>query len=448
MAAFPRIPGYIITEKVGSGSYATVYKAYRNDGKREVVAVKCVLISSLSKTSVENLLNEISLLKKLKHDNIVEMIDFQWDSEYIMIIMELSAFIRSRRSLPEKVVQFLRNQNICHMDLKPQNILLTSQHHDPVLKLADFGFAQYLKSDDDGTCLRGSPLYMAPEMLLKQKYDAKVDLWSVGVILYECLFGRAPYSSRTFTELAEKVKNPSPIEIPYGAQISRSCRDLLTKLLKRNPVERISFEDFFNHQFLDLEHTPSCRSYEKAAEIIADAVKKDEAQNYARAVELYCSGLQYLVAAIQYEQDSIRKTALRVKARNYMARAEYLKQMQFKRNKRKSSSSLTPCQELFLLSDDSQALHAALIVGESAEKLDQEDKYDEALNKYFLALDAMLPILQTELTGRRKELLNLQIRNWMERAEQIKYFQSLRIPEESIVINKKDGSTDNNCSIQ
>jgi serine/threonine-protein kinase ULK/ATG1 len=81
--------------------------------------------------------------------------------------------------------------------------------------IIDFGFAQYLAADDQQSSLRGSPLYMAPEILLKQKYDARVDLWSVGVIMYECLFGRAPYSSNNFKELAEKIKSQKTIQVVF-----------------------------------------------------------------------------------------------------------------------------------------------------------------------------------------------------------------------------------------
>lgn len=160
----------------------------------------------------DNIVNEISLLKKLKHDFIVELKGFQWDNNFIYIMMEycgggdLSRFIRSRRQLPEVIVKlflqqlatalkFLRDHNVSHMDLKPQNILLTSGSR-PRLKLADFGFAQKFDPEQIKTALKGSPLYMAPEMVLRRRYDAKVDLWSVGVILYECLFGHAPYKAR------------------------------------------------------------------------------------------------------------------------------------------------------------------------------------------------------------------------------------------------------------
>lgn len=85
--------------------------------------------------------------------------------------------------------------------------------HDLFRAISDFGFAQYLSNSEHKFTIRGSPLYMAPEMLLKHKYDARVDLWSVGVIMYECLFGKAPYSSSSFQELAEKIKDSRPIEV-------------------------------------------------------------------------------------------------------------------------------------------------------------------------------------------------------------------------------------------
>ncbi|CAG2215615.1 ULK3 [Mytilus edulis] len=79
---FPSLQGFVFTEKLGSGTYATVYKAYKKTGGRDVVAIKCVLKSGLNKASTENLLREIELLKKLKHQNIVELYDFQWDEKY------------------------------------------------------------------------------------------------------------------------------------------------------------------------------------------------------------------------------------------------------------------------------------------------------------------------------------------------------------------------------
>lgn len=84
----------------------------------------------------------------------------------------------------------------------------------------DFGFAQFLSDSTQKNAIRGSPLYMAPEMLLGKSYDAKVDLWSVGVIAYECLFGKAPYSSGTYKELYSRIITRTPIVVQYYCYFS------------------------------------------------------------------------------------------------------------------------------------------------------------------------------------------------------------------------------------
>ncbi|KAF3832141.1 hypothetical protein F7725_025806 [Dissostichus mawsoni] len=205
----PKLSDFILTERLGSGTYATVYKAYRK--------------KSLNRVSTENLLTEIEILKTMRHPHIVQLKDFQWDAENIYLILEwcsggdLSCFIRSRRILPETVVRRFLQQ-------------------------IDFGFAQYMSPWDEQSSLRGSPLYMAPEMVCRRQYDHRVDLWSA-------LFGRAPFASRSYAELEEKIRSNQPIELPPGARVSKNCRDLLLRLLDRNPDARITFKEFFTHPF-------------------------------------------------------------------------------------------------------------------------------------------------------------------------------------------------------
>ncbi|CAG4974768.1 unnamed protein product [Colias eurytheme] len=229
--SFPKVEGYVFTEKLGSGSYSTVYKAYTKIGARTTVAVKCIDKSLVkhSGAAVDNLVSEIRLMKTLTHPHIVHMREFTWDDRNIYIIMEyccggdLSKYIHRYGRVPETKVlyflqqlasalKFLREKGVVHMDLKPHNLLL---HKDSdgkyLLKVGDFGFAQYMSSEPMRS-VRGSPLYMAPEMVAGE-YDARVDLWSVGVIMYECLFGKAPYSSNTFKELVDKIQRKAPIEV-------------------------------------------------------------------------------------------------------------------------------------------------------------------------------------------------------------------------------------------
>lgn len=94
-------------------------------------------------------------------------------------------------------------------------------------------------------------IYQAPEILDSKQYDAKGDLWSVGIILYECLTGSSPYKADNYLQLIAKIKSET-IRMPNN--ISPECRDLLQNLLKVDPNERISFEDFFAHPFIQLSH--------------------------------------------------------------------------------------------------------------------------------------------------------------------------------------------------
>ncbi|KAL5005540.1 hypothetical protein ScPMuIL_018996 [Solemya velum] len=441
-ATLPKLKDFVFIEKLGSGSYATVYKAYRKGGPREVIAIKCVLKSSLTKTSTENLLTEIELLKKLKHENIVELKDFQWDDTYIYLIMEyckggdLSHFLRSRKALPEKIVKrflqqmtnamvFLRDHNVVHMDLKPQNILLTSATT-PVLKLADFGFAKHVFHGDELNALRGSPLYMAPEIICKGHYDARVDLWSIGVILYECLFGRAPFASRSFKELEKRIRDSKPVELPYGATVSDDCRDLLQKLLRRNPDDRMSFDDFFDHPFVDIEHAPAARCLSKASLLVSAAVDDDSKGDYKSAVELYCEALEYFVPAIHYEQDEAKKNVLRKKVKEYMNRAEELKEILKPNPTLHRSTSNDPHEVLMELFHDNEEMQAALKVVKAAQtEIDQED-FDAALHHYELGLEVLIKTIQGEPKGKRKDLIRQQIEKAMSKAEEVKNYLSVK----------------------
>ncbi|XP_074863013.1 serine/threonine-protein kinase ULK3 isoform X2 [Carettochelys insculpta] len=432
----PRLEGFILTERLGSGTYAAVYKAYRKKDTREVVAIKCVNKKSLNRASVENLLTEIEILKTIRHPHIVELKDFQWDNDHIYLIMEfcaggdLSRFIRTRRMLPEKVarlflqqlacaLKFLHDRSISHLDLKPQNILLSSREN-PHLKLADFGFAQYMSPWDEKHVLRGSPLYMAPEMVCSQQYDARVDLWSMGVILYEALFGRPPFFSKSFAELEEKIRSNRAIELPSRPRLSQECRDLLQRLLERDPARRISFQEFFAHPFVDMEHMPSAESLSTATALVVQAVKKDQEADPAAALSLYCKALEYFVPALHYETDARRKEAIRSKVRQYISRAEELKTLVTSNNKSLLRQG-NPTRDLLKeMSRDKPRLYAALEAAAAAIAREEEGKDDpDTLDLYQQSLGELLLML-AEPAGRRRELLHAEIQTLMGRAEYLK----------------------------
>ena len=137
--------------------------------------------------------------------------------------------------------------------MKPHNILVSRVGDRKVLKIADFGFARIIRDEALAQTQCGSPLYMAPEILLGEEYTNKADLWSVGVILYEMLCGERPFKNITdITALQRKVKN-EPIRFRSDINISKSCRHLLKELLQKDYRKRISFDDFFNHEWFSID---------------------------------------------------------------------------------------------------------------------------------------------------------------------------------------------------
>ena len=175
-----------------------------------------------------------------------------------------------------RALEVLKRMNFIHRDIKPQNILLASSATTPkgpdlaskeqllaeplttaylaslTLKLGDFGFARYMSSFDLAETLCGSPLYMAPEILSYKKYNYKVDLWSLGCILYELLFGHPPYRAANHIALLKKIK-AWPIELVLQQErtpISVPAKALLVGLLQSDPAKRFSFDDFMGHDFM------------------------------------------------------------------------------------------------------------------------------------------------------------------------------------------------------
>ncbi|XP_042618476.1 serine/threonine-protein kinase ULK1-like isoform X2 [Cyprinus carpio] len=258
---------------IGHGAFAVVFKGRHKQKHDFEVAVKCINKKNLAKS--QTLLGkEIRILKELKHENIVSLLDFQEILGCVYLVMEycnggdLAEYLHSKGSLSEDTIRVLlqqlagamsvlRSKGIIHRDLKPQNILLsysTGRRSNPnniCIKLADFGFARYLQGNTMAATLCGSPMYMAPEVIMSQNYDAKADLWSVGTIIYQCLTGKAPFQASTPQELRQFYERNRSLSPSIPRETSSHLRNLLLGLLQRNHGERMDFDEFFHHPFLE-----------------------------------------------------------------------------------------------------------------------------------------------------------------------------------------------------
>ncbi|KAL2575423.1 hypothetical protein AAZV13_16G015000 [Glycine max] len=265
----PRVIGdYIVGPRIGSGSFAVVWRA-RNRSSGLEYAVKEIDKRQLSPKVRENLLKEISILSTIHHPNIIRLFEAIQTNDRIYLVLEycaggdLAAYIHRHGKVSEPVarhfmrqlaagLQVLQEKNLIHRDLKPQNLLLATTAATPVMKIGDFGFARSLTPQGLADTLCGSPYYMAPEIIENQKYDAKADLWSVGAILYQLVIGRPPFDGNSQLQLFQNILASTELHFPPDALkvLHSDCLDLCRNLLRRNPDERLTFKAFFNHNFL------------------------------------------------------------------------------------------------------------------------------------------------------------------------------------------------------
>ncbi|CAL8343217.1 unnamed protein product [Lota lota] len=263
---------------IGHGAFAVVFKGRHKEKRDCEVAIKCINKKNLAKSQAL-LGKEIKILKELKHENIVGLLDYQEIGGCVYLVMEycnggdLAEYLHARRTLSEdtirlflqqisRAMKILQSRGIIHRDLKPQNILLCSppgrrsSPNSTCLKIADFGFARHLQTNTMAATLCGSPMYMAPEVIMSQNYDAKADLWSIGTVVYQCLTGKAPFYASTPQELRLFYESNGNLLPSIPRETSGHLRHLLLGLLQRNHKDRMTFEEFFNHPFLESSPSP------------------------------------------------------------------------------------------------------------------------------------------------------------------------------------------------
>jgi len=141
-------------------------------------------------------------------------------------------------------LNYLHTKRVIHRDIKPENILIGKYS---ILKLADFGWSAESTSTCKRTTLCGTLDYLPPEMLNGNGYDEKIDLWCLGVLTYEMIIGKPPFDSQTQHETIRMIRS---IELTFPTGTSPDLRDLITKLLRRNPTDRLPLKDVAQHVWI------------------------------------------------------------------------------------------------------------------------------------------------------------------------------------------------------
>lgn len=252
------ISDYKIGRIIGKGSFGTVFIA-QEKSSGQVFAIKSIRKSRIqSDQSYFFIKSEKEILSNIKSPFAVKFYGSFQDPTNIYLIQEylpggeLFSLINSMKKLhisqakliAAEIVLFfthIHKQNIVYRDLKPENILISALGH---VKIVDFGFASTLT--EEGSMFCGTLEYLAPEVVLRERHGQPVDWWTLGILIFEMLVGKSPFRSKLPSVILEKIIKTCP-EFPRGFDLD--AKDLVLKLLEKDPKIRIQAEDVKKHQF-------------------------------------------------------------------------------------------------------------------------------------------------------------------------------------------------------
>lgn len=252
-------------KEVDKGTFGVVRRAKIFSNPHKLFAIKTIH-KNLLKDDEVFLRRELEILARLDHPNIVRFFEVYQTKENFHFVLEycaggnlLSKLYKQLRFTEQLARQFiyqllvavsyLHKLDICHRDVKPENILLLEQSQESLLKLTDFGLSRTVRKDESLKSTVGTPLYIAPE-IIKRDYDKQCDLWSVGVILYLFLSGQYPFQGATNSLIYDAILHREPSFLADLWQfVSPEATDLIKRLLHKDPIYRITAAKALQHDW-------------------------------------------------------------------------------------------------------------------------------------------------------------------------------------------------------
>lgn len=258
------LSNFDIGRPLGRGKFGNVYLAREKETKF-VIALKVLFKKQVHAQGIEHQVRrEIEIQSHLRHPNILRMYGYFHDETRIYLILEfapggtLFSKLQTQpgNKFPEKqcaiyigmlvsALIYLHERNVIHRDIKPENLLLG---HGGELKIADFGWSVH-EPTSTRTTLCGTLDYLSPEMVQGQPHTKNVDLWSLGVLAYELLVGRAPFHATGFDDTYNKIMKVR-YEVP--PEMSRPAAHLISRLLVKQPEQRMPLEHVAIHPWIKL----------------------------------------------------------------------------------------------------------------------------------------------------------------------------------------------------
>ena len=261
----PKISDFQILKELGAGSFGHVYLVSHKITKAQY-AIKAIDKRDKSNQNEKPYFRrEIEVMYKIHHPNVVKLFGHFEDNNYCYFIME---YIEKgniynliphdgKKKLNTKIVAslikdvisavyYLHHMKpiIIHRDIKPENVLLGEGL---VSKLTDFGWSNYMQEDEKRKTVCGTPIYLAPEIIKEEGHDEKVDIWCIGVLLFELITGNVPFQGNDLESLKENILH---LRIAWPKDINTDAKNLIKKILKLDPGSRISLEEMLQHPFI------------------------------------------------------------------------------------------------------------------------------------------------------------------------------------------------------
>ncbi|CAM4562372.1 unnamed protein product [Leuciscus chuanchicus] len=278
-------------EVLGTGAFSEVVLAEeRSTGK--MFAVKCIPKKAL-KGKENSIENEIAVLRKIKHENIVALEDIYESSNHLYLIMQLVSGGELFDRIVEKgfytekdastlirqvldAVNYLHSMGIVHRDLKPENLLYFNPQDGSKIMISDFGLSKMEGTGDVMSTACGTPGYVAPEVLAQKPYSKAVDCWSIGVIAYILLCGYPPFYDENDSKLFEQIlKADYEFDAPYWDDISDSAKDFISCLMEKDPSKRYTCDQALRHPWIAGD-TALCKN-------IHESVSRQMRKNFAKS---------------------------------------------------------------------------------------------------------------------------------------------------------------------
>ena len=319
---------------LGSGAYGDVYLT-KNKDNQEYYALKKlnkkIILSKLN--SLEPIKREIEIHCKLYHNNIIHFVGYFDDDTFIYLVMEYASKGNLYNSIRHKDIQneskcakyfseicsaisLLHSNNIIHRDIKPENILLNDKGE---CKLCDFGCCNENMIGNRNTFC-GTYEYMAPEILKENSYNSAVDIWSLGVLLYEMTHGFTPFNIRRNggKKNDEVIKMIMRGQLEFSSKIlSEEGKDLIRKMLCYNQNKRIKIDKVFEHAFMKkYEKKNDDREFIKVLDTRRDTKRKQIRKN-SIDIEISISQIRTKDSTIINESKSLSRSVSVIKKTNY-----------------------------------------------------------------------------------------------------------------------------------